>query len=99
MKRPKKLKNSEKKKWDTQLEAVNPDYDAAISQTGQDKLKEFAEQLKSVFATKIELKERDIEREIENFFILDIQDYSPTGLLMFMKNSLVLMKLIKSSTV
>ena len=47
-----------------------------IAKTDQDKLKQFAEQLKSVFATKIELKDKNIEREIRNFLILNIQDYS-----------------------
>ena len=42
----------------------------------RDKLKLFAEQLKSVFATKIELKDKNLEREIGNFLILNIQDYS-----------------------
>ena len=47
-----------------------------IAKTDQDKLMQFAEQLKSVFATKIELKDKNIEREIRNFLILNIQDYS-----------------------
>ena len=47
------------------------------AKTDRDKLKLFAEQLKSVFATKIELKDNNLEREIGNFLILDIQDYSP----------------------
>ena len=50
---------------------------AAIAKTDQDKLKQFAEQLKSIFATKIELKDKNPEREIGNFLILNIQDYSP----------------------
>ena len=33
--------------------------------------------MKSVFATKIELKDKNLEREIGNFLILNIQDYSP----------------------
>ena len=37
----------------------------------------FAEQLKSVFATKIDLKDKNLEREIGNFLIFNIQDYSP----------------------
>ena len=37
---------------------------AVIAKTDQDKLKQFAEQLKSVFATKIELKNKNLEREI-----------------------------------
>ena len=48
---------------------------AAIAKTDQDKLKQFVEKLKSVFATKIELKEKNLEKEIGNF-ILNIQDYS-----------------------
>ena len=40
--------------------------------TDRDKLKLFAEQLKSVFATKIELKDKNLEREIGNFLILNI---------------------------
>ena len=47
------------------------------AKTDRDKLKLFAEQLKSVFATKIELKDNNLEREIGNFLILNIQDYSP----------------------
>ena len=50
---------------------------AAIPKTDQDKLKQFAKQLKSVFATKIELKDKNLERGIGNFLILNIQDYSP----------------------
>ena len=50
---------------------------SAIAKTDQDKLKQFAEQLTSVFATKIELKDKILEREIGNFLILNIQDYSP----------------------
>ena len=30
-----------------------------------------------MFATKIELKDKGLEREIGNFLILNIQDYSP----------------------
>ena len=33
--------------------------------------------LKSVFATKIDLNDKNLEREIGNFLILNIQDYSP----------------------
>ena len=40
-------------------------------------MKQFAEQLKSVFATKYELKDKNLEREIGNFLILHTQDYSP----------------------
>ena len=49
----------------------------STAKTDRDKLKLFAEQLKSVFATKIELKDKNLEREIGNFLILNIQDYSP----------------------
>ena len=38
---------------------------------------QFAEQLKSVFATKIEPKDINLERKIGNFLILNIQDYFP----------------------
>ena len=48
----------------------------SIAKTDHDKLKQFAEQLKSVFATKIELKDNNFEREILNFLIHNIQDYS-----------------------
>ena len=48
-----------------------------MAKTDGDKLKLFAEQLKSVFATKIDLKDRNLEREIRNFLILNVQDYSP----------------------
>ena len=41
------------------------------------KLKLFAEQLKSVFATKTDLKENNLEIEIRNFLILNFQGYSP----------------------
>ena len=30
-----------------------------------------------MFATKIELKDKNLEREIRNFLVLNIQDYSP----------------------
>ena len=40
------------------------------AKTDRDKLKLFAKQLKSVFATKIELKDNNLEREIGNFLIL-----------------------------
>ena len=43
--------------------------DATIAKTDQDKLKQFAERLKSVFATKIELKEKNLEREIFLYLI------------------------------
>ena len=48
-----------------------------MAKTDGDKLKLFAEQLKSVFATKIDLKDKNLEREIRNFLILNVQDYSP----------------------
>ena len=41
-------------------------------------MKLFAEQLKSVFATKIDLKDNNLEREIRNFLTLNVQDYSPS---------------------
>ena len=46
--------------------------DISIPKTDWDKLKQFAEQLKSVFSTKIE--DKNLEREIGNFLILNIQD-------------------------
>ena len=49
----------------------------SIAKTDGVKLKLFAEQLKSVFATKIDLKDKNLEREIRYFFILKFQDYSP----------------------
>ena len=49
---------------------------SAISKTDQGKNKQFAEPLKCVFATKVELKDKDLEREIGNFLILNIQNYS-----------------------
>ena len=49
----------------------------STAKTDGDKLKLFAEQLKSVFATKIDLKDKNLEREIRNFLILNVQDYSP----------------------
>ena len=51
--------------------------DTSIVKADQDKLKQFAKQSKSVFATKTELKDKNLEREIEDFLILYIQDYSP----------------------
>ena len=50
--------------------------DSSIAKTDRDKSKQFAEQLKSVFAMKIDLKDQKLEREIGNF-ILNIQDYTP----------------------
>ena len=49
----------------------------STAKTDGDKLKLFAEQLKSVFTTKIDLKYKNLEREIRNFLILNVQDYSP----------------------
>ena len=49
----------------------------STAKTDGDKLKLFAEQLKSVFATKIDLKDKNLEREIRNVLILNVQDYSP----------------------
>ena len=46
--------------------------DTSIPKTDRDKLKQFTEQLKSVFLTKIE--DKNLEREIGNFLILNIQD-------------------------
>ena len=40
-------------------------------------MKQFPEQLKSVLETKIELKDKNLEKEIGNFLMLNIQDYSP----------------------
>ena len=57
----------------------NPDLNngTAIAKSDQDKLKQFAEQLKSVFTAKIELKDIGLEWEIGNFQTLHIQNYSP----------------------
>ena len=49
----------------------------STAKTDGDKLKLFAAQLKSVFATKIDIKEKNLEREIRNFLILNVQDKSP----------------------
>ena len=49
----------------------------SITKTDGDKLKLFAEQMKSVFASKIDLKDKNLERETQYFFILNVQDYSP----------------------
>ena len=51
--------------------------DTSIAKTDRDKLKQFAEQLNSVFATKTDHKDKNLEREVGNFLILNIQDYSP----------------------
>ena len=48
-----------------------------IAKPDQNKLEQFPEQLKSVFATKIELTDKDLEWKIRNFLILDIQNYTP----------------------
>ena len=50
---------------------------STIAKTDRDKLKQFAEQLKSVFAMKLDLKDKKLERGIGNFLILNIQDYTP----------------------
>ena len=39
----------------------------SITKTDGDKLKLFAEQLKSVFASKTDLKDKNLEREIRHF--------------------------------
>ena len=51
--------------------------DTSIAKTDRDKLKQFAEQLNSVFATKTDHKDKNLERKVGNFLILNIQDYSP----------------------
>ena len=48
-----------------------------ITKTNGDKLKLFAEQLNSVFVSKIDLKHKNLERETRYFFILNVKDYSP----------------------
>ena len=65
--------------------------DNSIAKTDQDKLKKFAEQLKAVFATKIELKNKNLERKIGNFLILNIQDYSPLKYSDDTRSSLIIM--------
>ena len=46
----------------------------SIAKTDGEKLKLFAEQLKSVIVTKTDLKDKNLEREIGNFLVLNIQD-------------------------
>ena len=70
-----------------------------IEKTDQGKLKQYAEQLKSVFATKVELQDKGLEWVMGNFLMLNIQNYYHWKLLMIMKNSISLMKLIKSSSI
>ena len=67
------------KKRDTQVKGVHFRFrnGTTIAKTDQDKLKQFSEQLNSVFVTKIELKDKGFEQEIGNFLILNIQNYSP----------------------
>lgn len=76
---------------------------SVIAKTDQNKLEQFAEKLKSVFITKVEPKDKssflDLERKIGNVLIFNVQDYSPLKILMFKKNSLALMKFIRSSTI
>ena len=48
-----------------------------IAKTDGDKLTFFAEQLKSAFTIEIDLEDKNLEKEIKNFLILNIQDYSP----------------------
>ena len=45
--------------------------DTSVSKAGWDELKQLAQQLKSEFATKIDLKDKNLEAEIEIFFILN----------------------------
>ena len=73
------LQNSEKRNGlPKQRKFVSgPKNDTLIAKTDEHKLKVFAEQLKSVFATKIDLNDKNLEREIGNFLILNIQDHSP----------------------
>ena len=47
-----------------------------IAKTNGHKLKVFPEHLKSIFATKVDLKDKNVEGEIRNFLILNVQDYS-----------------------
>ena len=69
-----------KKKWVFRERKFIPGlkkHNTTTAKTDRDKLKLFSEQLKSAFAIKIELKDKNLEREIGNFLILNIQDYSP----------------------
>ena len=54
-----KAEEPSKKKWDTQVNEVHIRLinSTTIAKTDQDKMKQFAEYLKSLLATKIELKE------------------------------------------
>ena len=79
--------NNDLKSWRTLKKEMGYSYkgssypdlknDGLIVKTDRNKLKQFAEQLKSMFTTKIDLKDKNLEREIGNFLILNIQDYSP----------------------
>ena len=79
--------NNDPKSWRTlkkemgypNKESSYPDLknSSSIAKTDGNTLKLFAEQLKSMFATKIDLKDKNLEKQIWNFLILNIQDYSP----------------------
>ena len=71
----------------------------SAAKTDRDKLKLFAEQLKSVFATKMKLKDQNLKRELVIFLSLTFNITLYLNLLMIMKNSLVLMNWIESSKI
>ena len=59
--------------------STHPDFKNGntVARTDQDKLKQFAEQLKSVFGTKIEIKDEDLEQESIKFLKLIFKIISP----------------------
>ena len=73
--------------------------DTSVAKPDWDKLRQFAKQLNSVFATETDLKDKNLEREIGNFLILNIQDYSPLKTINDHEEFISIMKSIKSSIV
>ena len=63
----------------------------SMAKTNGEKLELYAEQLKSVFATKIDLKDKNLERETEIFLTLTVKTTHHYNLSMITKSSLALM--------
>ena len=73
---PKSWRNLKKEMGYSNKGSSYPDQksDTTIAKTDRVKLKQFAEQLKSVFTTKTDLKDKNLGKEIGNFLILNIQN-------------------------
>ena len=65
--------NGSPSKGSTYLDLVNGD---TVLKTYEGKGKQFIAYIKHVFETKIKPKDKDLEREVANFLILNLQNYT-----------------------